>query len=338
MAEEKKRARRTPDGESRPRAGRNPDPEGDADGTEVAEYRRRSRPVRVRRRRWDWLLALLRRLTPRRVAVLGIVLGILLAAHRLVFGGPLFVLSSSDQITVSGGQHVSAGDVISCFAVDLGRNIFYIPLHQRRLAIEQIPWVAHATVLRLWPNALQVRLTERVPVAFARVGTGVELVDAHGVLLPRPPAGSYNFPVLTDLAGTDPASDSDQDVQQRVRQVAVYLAMKNDLDAGGAHHSNEFSEIDLHDPSDLQTTIQLNGDPDAVVVHFGHEHFLDRYRLLTAHIQQWQASFAHLASVDLRYDGQAIINTGGGTPGGSPGATAAGPPSAAAPGAAAPRP
>jgi cell division protein FtsQ len=255
--------------------------------------------------------------------VLAGVLVVLLAAHRLVFGGSLFVLSGSDQIAVTGGQHVSADDVISCFAADLGRNIFYIPLHQRRLAIEQVPWVAHAAVLRLWPNGIQVRLTERVPVAFARVGTGIELVDAQGVLLPRPRTGAYNFPVLTDLAGTAPVSDSAVDVQQRERQVALYLAMKKELDAGGTHHSNDFSEIDLHDPTDLQTTIQLTGDPDAVVVHFGHEHFLDRYRLLTAHIQQWQSSFAHLTSIDLRYDGQAIINTGG-TPGTGSGVSAAG--------------
>lgn len=327
MAEETKRPRRA-GAASRSRAMQKSDTEIEADGTEVSEYRRRSRPVRVRRRRWDWLLALLRRLTPRRLAVLASLLVILFAAHRLVFGGSLFVLSSSDHVLVSGSQHVSADDVTSCFAADLGRNIFYIPLHQRRLAIEQIPWVAHAAVLRLWPDEIQVRLKERVPVAFARIGTGIELVDADGVLLPRPRIGSYNFPVLTDLAGTAPVSDSAADVQRRARQVALYLAMKKELDAGGAHHSNEFSEIDLHDPNDLQTTLQLNGDPDAVVVHFGHEHFLDRYQLLRAHIQQWQTSFAHLTSIDLRYDGQAIINTGGGTPDEPRGTAAAGPASA----------
>ena len=327
MAEEKKRPRRAQEEAARSRAVQNPEQEADADGEAVSVYRRRARPVRVRRHRWGWLLALLRQCTPRRMAVLAGALVILFAVHRLVFGGTLFVLSGSDQIAVAGAQHVSAEDVIACFGADLGRNIFYIPLHQRRLAIEQIPWVRRATVLRLWPNAIQVRLQERVPVAFARIGTGVELVDAHGVLLPRPPSGSYNFPVLTDLAGTDPVSDQVDDIKARAKQVALYLAMKKELDAGGAHHSNEFSEIDLRDPNDLQTTIQLNGDPDAVVVHFGHEHFLDRYRLLTAHIQQWQASFTHLTSIDLRYDGQAIINTGGG----SPGATAAGPPVAASP-------
>lgn len=310
MAEQKKKTR----GATPAAAPRSRQPE-EPDDLEVPEYRRRSRPVRVRRRRWDRFTGLLSRLSLRGILRMLAVVAVILLVRYLVLGGTTFRLASSDQIGITGAEQVPREQVLDCFASDLGRNIFYISLHQRRQQIESIPWVRSASVLRLWPGQIEVRLTERKPVAFAREGSSIGLVDAQGVLLAPPRTAHYNFAVLTGLAGTHPVSGSPAMVEARARQVGLYLLMKRALDRNGSHHSTEFSEIDLRDPSDLRTTLTLNGDPTAIVIHFGHEHFLARYQLLAAHLKEWQASFTHLTSIDLRYDGQAIINTGAGTAG-----------------------
>jgi cell division protein FtsQ len=92
------------------------------------------------------------------------------------------------------------------------RNIFTIPLAERRAELESLPWVEHATVMRLLPNRVRVAIVERTPVAFVRQGTEIGLVDANGVLLdlpgpddgaghgPLPPNPHYSFPVLTGIS------------------------------------------------------------------------------------------------------------------------------------------
>ena len=69
---------------------------------------------------------------------------------------------------------------------DIGRNIFFVPLAQRKTQLEQIPWVESASVMRFVPNRLKVEIHERTPVAFARVGSRILLTDAAGTLMELP--------------------------------------------------------------------------------------------------------------------------------------------------------
>jgi hypothetical protein len=50
-------------------------------------------------------------------------------------------------------------------------------------------------------------------------------------------------------------------------------------------------------------------DPNGeVLVHLGAGNFLHRYKTYITHVQQWRQQFDKLESVDLRYDGQIIVN------------------------------
>jgi cell division protein FtsQ len=44
-----------------------------------------------------------------------------------------------------------------------------------------------------------------------------------------------------------------------------------------------------------------------ILVHFGDEDFLERYRRYQAHLAEWRAQYPRLASVDLRYERQAVL-------------------------------
>ena len=75
------------------------------------------------------------------------------------------------------------------------------PLAERRRRLLAIDWVEDATVARIWPNRLVVRISERAPVAFVNLPlatglTRVLLIDPHGVLLEPPPQSRFSFPVL----------------------------------------------------------------------------------------------------------------------------------------------
>jgi cell division protein FtsQ len=58
-------------------------------------------------------------------------------------------------------RHVSRATIRSALAGRLAGNFFTMRLGQARAAFESIPWVASASVRRVWPDRLVVRLVER---------------------------------------------------------------------------------------------------------------------------------------------------------------------------------
>lgn len=285
----------------------------DADeSTEGTAYRRRRAPVPVRRNRWREALALWR--TWRRTLLVALAVIATVWAGALLFRSSWFVLGGSDQIELQGAHQVQAAQVDAIFGADFGRNVFFIPLRQRRAAIENIDWVRQATVMRLWPARLQVRLQERTPVAFVRTDAGLRLIDADGVLLSPPAAGNYDFPVLTGLAATGAAANAPAALALRRPQVRQFLALRDDLDRGGEDRLRDFSEINLGDPDDVQVTVAPEGGAPPTLIHFGNEQFYERYQLYLAHIAEWRRSYPDLTWVELQFEGQAIVDTGTGTP------------------------
>ncbi len=212
-----------------------------------------------------------------------------------------FRIDSSDQIEVAGTQHVPHAQIMEVMGGDIGRNIFFVPLAQRKLQLEQIPWVESASVMRFVPNRLRIEIHERTPVAFARIGSHVSLIDAGGNLMELAPGGKhkYSFPVIAGMNANEPLST-------RAVRMKNYNDLIQQLDSSGAHYSQEISEVDLTDTEDVKL---LTSDPAGeVLVHLGSGNYLQRYRIYVTHVQSWRQQFSKLDSVDLRYDGQIIVN------------------------------
>ena len=227
-----------------------------------------------------------------------------------------FRVDSSDDLEIIGVQNVSRRQVVEVFGSDIGRNIFFVPLATRQKQLEDIPWVESAAVMRLLPNRLRVQLSERTPVAFLRVGSKINLIDANGVVMNMPARGSrgYSFPVIVGAEGNEPVSTW-------AARMKIFARLVRELDSGGAHYSEALSEVNLDDPEDLKATF---ADPNgAVLVHLGDGQFLERYKIYLAHVNEWRQQFPHLESVDLRYDRQVVVNPDS--------APAASPPSAKSP-------
>jgi cell division protein FtsQ len=212
-----------------------------------------------------------------------------------------FRIDSSDQIEVTGAEHVAHAQIMEVMGGDIGRNIFFVPLAQRKQQLEQIPWVESASVMRFVPNRLRIEIHERTPVAFARIGSHISLIDAGGTLMELAPGGKhkYSFPVIAGMNAGEPLST-------RAARMKNYNALVRELDSSGARYSQELSEVDLSDPEDVKVlAADANGE---VLVHLGSGNYLQRYRTYVTHVQQWRQQFDKLESVDLRYDGQIIVN------------------------------
>ncbi len=210
-----------------------------------------------------------------------------------------FRLNSSDDIEMAGLNNVSRGQIMEVMGGDIGRNIFYIPLEQRQKQLQQIPWVESASVMRFAPNRIKIQIYERTPVAFARVGSKVMLIDAHGVLMDLTSRKKFSFPVVIGMSASEPLST-------RSERMKTYNELVRQLDSSGGHYSQDLSEVDLTDPEDVKV---LTNDPDGeVLVHLGSSDYLDRFKIYVAHLREWRQQFTKVESVDLRYDRQIIVN------------------------------
>jgi cell division protein FtsQ len=215
-------------------------------------------------------------------------------------------VQASDNIEINGVKSVPRMQVMEVFGGDIGRNIFFISLPERKKQLQEIPWIESAAVMRLLPNRLKVQVQERTPVAFVRIGPKPSLIDGNGVVLDMPAksAKKYSFPVILGMEESEPLST-------RAARMKIFTNLVQQLDSTGARYSNDLSEVDLSDPEDAKITVaDVNG---AVLVHLGVSEpgemaFLERYKVFLAHAREWRAQFSKLESVDLRYDRQVIVN------------------------------
>src|SRR5947199_2445570 len=224
-----------------------------------------------------------------------------LATYRYGIHSWRFRIESSDSIEVSGVQNASHAHVMDVVGADIGRNIFFVPLDERKRQLEHIPWVESATIMRLLPNRIAIQIHERTPVAFVQIGSKISLMDANGVVmgLPANKQVKYSFPVIQGIVETEPLSS-------RAAAMKIYNRLLHELDSGGGNYSRDLSEVDLSDPEDVKITANDSGG--AVVIHLGNSDFLARCKLYVAHIAEWRQQFQNLQSVDLRYEGQIIVN------------------------------
>lgn len=223
------------------------------------------------------------------------------AAYRYGTRSWRFRLDASDNLEIRGTENVSRRQVLHAVAADIGRNIFSVPLAARQRQLQEIPWVESASIMRLLPDRLKVQIQERTPVAFARIGSKISLIDSSGVVmeLPLAKARKYSFPVITGMAAAEPLST-------RAARMKIYAGLARELDSEGARYSEDLSEVDLSDPEDVKVVVA--SPQGAVLLHLGSSDYLARYRTYMAHVQEWRQQFQKLESVDLRYDRQIIVN------------------------------
>ncbi|MGD0499521.1 MAG: cell division protein FtsQ/DivIB [Bryobacteraceae bacterium] len=214
-----------------------------------------------------------------------------LEVRRYALTDSRFTLSRDrpDALAIQGLTYAPRAKVWSVFEEDFGRSVFSIPLAERRRSLLAIDWVADASVSRIVPDRLLIRIRERQPVAFAAMPSGVMLVDAEGVLLEPPPRGRFTFPALSGL------QEQETETQRRGR-VQAFLRFQRDM----GYLANSVSEVDVTDPGDLRIVTQA-GD-HAVDLLMGGEDFARRYQNFVNHYAEMQAQSPGVRTFDLRMD------------------------------------
>jgi cell division protein FtsQ len=222
-----------------------------------------------------------------------------------------FLLPEAGNFSVEGLLYTPQADVTRVFAGDFGRSVYLAPLAARRQALLKIDWVKDATVSRLWPNRLRVRIVERRPVAFLMLPAGgllePAMVDADGIILRPPPRASLSLPALHGITREQPAAAR----RARMRQVT-------DLLAALESYAPQISEIDVTDSNDLVVTQLVEGR--AIRLRLGNRNYLPRLRSFLKSYGDISRRLPASRTFDLRLDNYFMAEDGGTRPaaGGGP--------------------
>lgn len=200
-------------------------------------------------------------------------------------------------LQVEGVHYASPSQISNIFASDFGRSLFLLPLHERRNQLLAIDWVAEASVSKIWPNKVIVRLKERQPVAFVRLPTirrngssQFALIDRDGVILRPRVLEKFTLPIITGIQETE------EPVNRRMR-VRKVLVMLNDLDA----LAEPISEVDVSDAANLVASEKIDGR--VVMLKLGEENYKSRVAHFNNAYAEIKARRPDANVFDLRVDG-----------------------------------
>jgi cell division protein FtsQ len=106
-----------------------------------------------------------------------------------------------DEVLVEGRRETGAGEVLAALDVQRGQPILAFSPEAARKRLERLAWVKTASVERVLPGVIHVRLTERTPMALWQRDRKLVLVDRDGVVILK--TGIERFAQLPMLVGDD---------------------------------------------------------------------------------------------------------------------------------------
>jgi cell division protein FtsQ len=209
------------------------------------------------------------------------------------------------NVVVRGNSRLSTSEVETLLHGIRGQNILLADLDLYRRQLMDSPWVAGASIRRLLPATVEVKLAERAPMAITRIDGRLYLVDDTGVVIDAfgPRYREFDLPVVDGLAassppGTSPVSQVDEARAQLTHRFLEALHSAPAL-------RQRVSQIDVSDEHDL---ILLLAD-DPTLVHLGEARFLERLTTYQELAPALQDRLQSIDYVDMRFDERVYVKS-----------------------------
>jgi cell division protein FtsQ len=225
-----------------------------------------------------------------------LVLGLAATAWSYTVRAEIFTI---DRVVVRGNTRLSTGEVLAIVEGLRGGSVFTADLAAFRAKLLDSPWVADVTMRRILPSTVDLRIVERVPIATARLGQQLYLVDAAGWIIDEfgPQYASYDLPIVDGMVAAPGSTEIDP---ARARLAARVL------DAFSTPAlSQRVAEIDVTDAHDVVVLV----DQDPALLHLGDRDFgvrLQRYLELAPTLKD---QLRDIDYVDLRFDERIYVRS-----------------------------
>jgi cell division protein FtsQ len=253
---------------------------------------RRSRVSPARKRRWRpslWTIA--------RLLAVSIVVGF--AAYQTIG----FVLASDaltvTRITVQGNQRMSRGEVLGLLDGLTGSSMVTTGLEVWRQKLMTSPWVADASIRRMFPGTLIVVIEERQPVGIGRIRGALYLIDRTGAVVDEfgPNYADLDLPVIDGLAANAREADS----VDEARAALAGRLMRDLVQRPGL--AGQVSQIDVSDVTNA--VVLLKGD--TALLRVGSERFSQRLQSYLDLTPALRERMPDIDYVDLRFDERVYV-------------------------------
>ena len=228
----------------------------------------------------------------------------------LLVGGGLWVTSAAlssaalkvDRIVVRGNQHLTLTEVETLLSGLRDENILRVDFEKYRRQLLDSPWVADVSLSRQLPSTIALQVTERVPMAIARHGQQLYLIDETGVIMDEFGAQyrEFNLPIIDGLLrGRDDEIDAADPV--RVKLVRAFLAAIT----ARADLRPHLSQVDVS----RERNVVVMLDEDTIWLHLGAEKFVERLSTYLELAPTLQEQFTEIDYVDLRFDERVYVKS-----------------------------
>ncbi len=89
------------------------------------------------------------------------------------------------EVALAGQHNLSRKAILASAGITGRTSLLFLDAHAARARLMRNPWVAEATVLKLYPGRLRIGITERKPFALWQMDRHVSLIAADGTVLER---------------------------------------------------------------------------------------------------------------------------------------------------------
>ncbi|MEK1940396.1 MAG: cell division protein FtsQ/DivIB [Pseudomonas sp.] len=189
------------------------------------------------------------------------------------------------KISVQGElSYISQQAVQQRIAPYVASSFFTVDLAGMRAELEQMPWIAHAEVRRVWPDTVSISLEEQLPVA--RWGDEALLNNQGQAFTPRELANYENLP---QLVGPQRAQEQVMQHYQMLSQMLRPLGFS-------------VARLELRERGSWFLSTGVNSTGQSVELLLGRDHLVEKMRrFVTIYDKSLKDQIANISRIDLRY-------------------------------------
>jgi cell division protein FtsQ len=203
------------------------------------------------------------------------------------------------RIEITGTSRLSHGEVLSLLDGLEGESMVTLDLERWRQKVLASPWVADVGVRRVLPRTVTVDVSERKPMAVARIRDKLYLVDARGQVIDEfgPNYAEFDLPIIDGL--TSPGVNRSAAEEARAMLLWRFMsALEARQDLG-----RRLSQINVSDARDAAIVLK----DDTALVRLGDDQFVRRLESYLDLAPALRERIPDIDYVDLRFDERVYV-------------------------------
>jgi cell division protein FtsQ len=203
------------------------------------------------------------------------------------------------EITVKGGNKVSANEIIGRSGLGDGKNLFLTDVNDIVKRVEGHPWIKKAEVRRIFPSEIEIAVKERIAASLIKFDD-IYYIDKDGVVFQRVASEEeINLPIITGV-DMEELLEEDSSASEGIFKALRLLEITEE---NNFQHLGEISEIKIDNMNGL-TLYTMDG---AVRIDIGSKDFKNRLLRFENIVSNMKHGLTGVDFIDLDYEKKGVV-------------------------------